>query len=85
MLQVPSKIFDTLHWVFHRTPILEITSKQRNNRILEVEGMEKYKVEWYLVGDLKTLKCIYNVSKGANSKIPCLYCIDSAKVLDRKY
>lgn len=85
VLQVPTENFDILHWVFHRTPIPEIISEQRNNRILEVEGMGQYKVEWHLAGDLKTLKCMYNVSKGANSNSPCLYCIDSAQVLDKKY
>lgn len=49
-----------------------------------MQGMGQYKVEWHFGGDLKTLKCMLNVLKGANSKSPCLYCI-SAKVLDKKY
>ena len=43
-----------------------------------------YKVEWHMVGDLKTLKCMYNISKGALAKSPCLYCMCSAKDLDRR-
>ena len=30
-------------------------------------------------GDLKTLKCMYNMSKGTIAKSPCLYCMDSTR------
>ena len=32
-----------------------------------------------MAGDLKTLKCMYNVSKGPTAKSPCLYCMEFAK------
>ena len=38
-----------------------------------------------MAGDLKTLKCMYNISKGGNSKSPCLYCNQPAYVLDFKW
>ena len=38
-----------------------------------------------MAGDLKTLKCMYNISKGGNSKSPCLYCKQLAYVLDFKW
>lgn len=49
------------------TPIAEIISEQRNGKKIEVQGMGEYEVEWHLARDLKTLKCMYNVSMGANS------------------
>lgn len=50
--------------------------------MLEVEGVENFRVCWHLASDLKTLKCMYNISKGGNSKTPCLYCMDQANILD---
>jgi len=38
-----------------------------------------------MAGDLKTLKCMFSVSKGANLKSPCLYCMDGAKVFNRRH
>ena len=37
-----------------------------------VQGKGDFQVDWHLIGDLKRLKCMYNISKGNNSKTPCL-------------
>lgn len=58
-----------------------IISHERNEK-LHVEGIGDFKVEWHLAGDLKTLKCMYNIGKGANCKSPCIYCMEPASVLD---
>ena len=41
---------------------------------LQVGGFGMYKIEWHVVGDLKTLKCLYGYSLGVNTKFTCLYC-----------
>ena len=84
-MQVPSESFEILYWVFHRTPIPQIINEQSNGRPLLVENTGSFTVEWHLAGDLKTLKCMYNIAKGANSKSPCLYCMSSSDVLDKRY
>lgn len=75
-----------MYWVFHHTPLPSIIHEQMNEgRKLGVEGRGEFKVEWHLAGDLKTLKCLFNCSKGAMAKSPCLYCMESAKLLDNKW
>ena len=68
-----------MNWVFQRTCIPEVIRAQQVGEELDVEGFGRYKVQWHMAGDLKTLKCMYNVSKGANAKSPCIYCMGSAK------
>lgn len=46
-------------------------------------GVGDFSIQWHMASDLKTLKCIYNISKGANSKFPCLYCMHPAHHLDK--
>lgn len=82
---MPSENFNILHWVFHKTNIPEIISEQRNGRLLTVPHWGSYKVEWHMAGDLKTLKCMYNISKGPTAKSPCLYCMGNVKELHTKY
>lgn len=84
MRQVDKEDFEILYWVFHQTGIPSLISEQRNGRVLHVDDFGDYKVEWHMAGDLKTLKCMYNVSKGALAKSPCLYCMCGAKDLDRR-
>lgn len=38
-----------------------------------------------MAGDLKTLKCMYNISKGLTAKSPCLYCMGNVRELNTKY
>ena len=49
-----------------------------------MQNTGSFTVKWHLVGDLKTLKCMYNIGKGANSKSPCLYCMSTSNVLDKR-
>ena len=57
----------------------------QGERTLDVENQGNFRVEWHLAGDLKTLKCLYNCSKGANAKSPCLYCMATSKTLEKKW
>lgn len=77
--EVDFEDFNILNWVFQRTCIPEVIRAQQVGEELDVEGFGRYKVQWHMAGDLKTLKCMYNVSKGANAKSPCIYCMGSAK------
>lgn len=76
---------ETLDWVFHHTEIPRIIKRQVQGENLHVAGKGDFQVEWHMAGDLKTLKCMYNISKGGNSKSPCLYCKESAQVMDSKW
>ena len=49
---------------------------------MTIEG--SLKLNGTLHGDLNTLKCLYNGSRRANAKSPCLYCMLPAKTLDSK-
>lgn len=73
---------ELLHWAFHQTHIPSVIDKQSKGKKLCVPNVGEFLVEWHMAGDLKTLKCMYNVSKGGNSKSPCLYCMAPASVLD---
>ena len=81
-IQVDKEDNAILHWVFHQTSIPSIISDQRNGKLLHVDGFDNYTVEWHMAGDLKTLKCMYNVATGPTVKSPCLYCMSAAKELD---
>ena len=77
--EVDSEDFKILHWVFHKTSIPSIINSQEGGTMLHVEGFGDYRVQWHMAGDLKTLKCMYNISKGPIAKSPCLYCMGSAQ------
>ena len=83
-LQVDKEDHELLKWAFDHTEIPTIIDRQTKGEKLIVDGIGDFVVEWHLAGDLKTLKCMYNVSKRANSKTPCLYCMDLAWVLSSK-
>ena len=55
-----------------------IINAQEVGTLLQVEGFGDYKVQWHMAGDLKTLKCMYNISKEPIAK-SCLYCMKSAR------
>ena len=77
--EVEKEDHEILQWYFSKTTIPETIEAQTDGAVLEVEGLGAFKVEWHMAGDLKTLKCMYNISKGGNSKTPCLYCMQQAK------
>ena len=61
--------------------IFTITS-QTNGEKLQVDGFGSFNIEWHMAADLKTVKCMYKMSKGATSKSPCIYCMHSSSHLD---
>ena len=65
--------FEVLNCVFHHTIIPSMISEQQNERTLHVFNIDTFTVEWHMSGELKNLKCMDNISKGAASKSPCLY------------
>lgn len=69
--------------MFSRTDIPSTIAQQSDTERLVVDGVGSFKVEWHMAGDLKTLKCMYNLPKGANSKTPCIYCLHPARHLDQ--
>ena len=77
--EVDSEDFQVLHWVFHQTTIPMIINAQEEGTLLQVEGFGEYRVQWHMAGDLKTLKCMYNISRGPIAKSPYLYCMGSAR------
>lgn len=81
-MQFDKEDFGILYWVFHQTTIPSLISAQKNGVVLHVEGFGDYTVEWHMAGDLKTLKCMYNISKGAVATSPCLYCMSNANALN---
>lgn len=81
-MQVDKEDHELLFWAFHQTPIPAVIDRQSKGQTLIVAGVGEFSVEWHMAGDLKTLKCMYNVGKGANSKSPCLYCMQPAQILD---
>lgn len=76
---------ETLNWVFNQTEIPSIVQSQVNGEPLHIPGKGDFMVEWHMSGDLKTIKCMYNIGKGANSKAPYIYCMEPASNLDSKW
>ena len=77
-----SKDHAILLWVFSQSNICNTIASQTNGEKLQVDGFGTFIVEWHIATDLKTGKCMYNMSKGATSKSPCIYCIHSSNHLD---
>ena len=76
---------ETLNWVFHQIEIPSTIKSQALGNHLNIPDKGDFQVEWHMEGDLKTLKCMYNIRKGGNSKSPCLYCKQLAHILDCKW
>lgn len=74
---------DILFWIFSKTEYPEIIKNHMSDTPLNVPGIGDFKVEWHLAGDLKLLKCMFNVSHGANSKHPCLYCMKTTQDMSK--
>ena len=71
-----------LFWVFSQIDICNTRASQTNGEKLHVDGFGTFIVEWHMAMDLKIVKCMYNTSKGATSKSPCIYCMHSSYHLD---
>ena len=59
-----------------------VTEKQCRGEKLSIPNVGDFSIEWHMGGDLKTLKCKYNISGGATSKASCLYCMAPPHTLD---
>ena len=71
--QVKIEDHETLNWVFHQTDIPSTIRSQILGGHLHVPGKGDFQVEWHMAGDLKTLKRMYNISKGVTPNL--LACI----------
>ena len=70
VLKVEFKDFAIISWVFSHTNIPKVISCQKNGEMLHVHGFGSFHVEWRMMIDPKTIKCMYNMSKGATRKTP---------------
>ena len=75
IFRVNKESHESLKFVFSKTDLPSIMSSHAAGEKLYVEGYGSYFVEWHLAADLKTLKCMYNVSHGANAMYSFLYCM----------
>ena len=62
---------------FERSPIPNVIDAQLKGELLHVEGFGSFNIEWHMSGDLKTLKCMFGVEIGANATHPCIYCMQT--------
>ena len=49
---------------------------QVHGQKLQVSGIGNLDIEWYLGGDLKTLKCMLGFKGGANTLFPCIFLLN---------
>lgn len=65
--QVIKESHECLKCVLEQTPIPEIINAQSTSQKLVVENVGEFDVEWHLAAHMKTIKCMYGFSHGANS------------------
>ena len=65
---------EILAWVFNQMKIPELLSAQEAGQMLDVPEVGRFKVEWHLNADMKTVKCLYGLSHGACASMTCMYC-----------
>jgi len=73
--QVPKESHEVLKWVFNQTQIPTFIAAQENGQLLHVPDIGAFKVEWHIATDMKTIKCLYGLQHGSNSKHSCIYCL----------
>jgi len=73
--QVAKESHQVLDWVFKQTKIPSLIEAQEDGKKLEVPGVGEFKVQWHMAADMKTLKCMYGLQHGANSRFCCIYCL----------
>ena len=64
-----------LDWVFKQTLIPTLIEAQEDGKKLEVPGVGEFRVQWHMAADMKTIKCMYGLQHGANSRFSCIYCL----------
>ena len=69
-----------LSWVFSQIDIPNKISSKTKQKRLHIDGFGSFHVEWHMITNLKTIKCMYSMSKGATRKTPCIYCMHSSLV-----
>jgi len=63
-----------LKWILEQTFILTIINAQSNGKKFVVENVGEFLIEWHLACHMKTMKCLYRFSDGANSVHSYMYC-----------
>jgi hypothetical protein len=79
IFHVNKESHESLKFFFNKTYLPLIISSHATREKLHVEGYGSYFVEWHLAADLKTLKCMYTISHGANATHNFLYCLKKKK------
>ena len=46
-----------------------------NDKLLIVEGVGEFRIEWHLIVDMKSIVCMYGLKHGANNLQSCIYCL----------
>ena len=63
-----------LKWVLDQTEIPSTIKDQSAGQKLVVPDIGEFEVQWHLACDMKTVKCLYGLSHGANAVHSCMYC-----------
>lgn len=72
--QVTKESHAVLDWVFKQTSIPNLIGAQEGGQLLDVPDIGRFKVQWHLAADMKTIKCMYGLQHGASSTYCCIYC-----------
>jgi hypothetical protein len=75
LFQVEKESYEVLSWVFNQTHIPALIKAQESGQPLLVPGVGEFQVEWHMSADMKSVKCMYGLSHGANAKHCCMYCL----------
>ena len=73
--QIPRETYEILRWMFNLTLIPSLISAQRHGQLLDVEGVGYFAVDWHIVANMKSIKCLYDLGQGdPNCPQCCIYC-----------
>lgn len=75
--QVPIESHETLKWLYSHTNNPSIIENQNPSECINVDNICSFITERNLSADLKALNSMFGISRGANTKFPCLYCTAS--------
>lgn len=71
--EVAKQSHEVLHRVFQQTQFPTFIKAHNGGLLLYVEGVGNFKLEWHLSADMKTIKCLYALKRGANAIHSCIY------------
>lgn len=60
--EVYKESHDCLKWVFDKTSYLIVVKAQNRGQLLVVNSIGKFKVEWHMSCNMKTVKYLYGMS-----------------------